>query len=183
MEGWKPIRAIYKTRVTKRAQISANIIRANLHNRSVFVLFPIFDICFKLLFLRMGQDQTTSSHFSTTKTLTSIQFQQVYQWWCLLPICKLTYWYKWFRQHCTRLTTNLRLENKLKNKSIEILVHSPFFEVPLHKNGFTRRLTNLPFSVLFTTDIRRSHTCSSCNNVAPTDFGSYSFYTCSGRPT
>ena len=42
----------------------------------------------------------------------------------------------------THLTTYLRLENKLKDQSI--VLQSPLFEIPCHRNGFIRRMANLP---------------------------------------
>ena len=55
----------------------------------------------------------------------------------------VTPWQKWFRQNLTHLTTYLRRENKLKEQSIAL--HSPFFEVPRHKNGFIQQMTNPTF--------------------------------------
>ena len=50
--------------------------------------------------------------------------------------------HKWFRQERTHLATYLRLENKLKDQSI--VLQSPLFEIPCHRNGFIRWMTNLP---------------------------------------
>ena len=76
----------------------------------------------------------------------------------------VTPWHKSFRQIRTHLTTYLRLEYKLKDESIAL--HSPFFDVPRHTNGFIRRRTKLTFSVLFTTDtVEAAHALEDPHNI------------------
>ena len=74
-------RALYKIKgpkggnQTPRTPEPVTIIRAALYNRSFDYNSQFSLFAFNSYLSQMGKDQTTSSHFSTAKTLTFISFQ------------------------------------------------------------------------------------------------------------
>ena len=125
-------------------------IRAGRYNQSRSLFYFQFSLfAFNSYFWRMGKYERISQ---SVHTFRPPKFSHLYHFNMNINgdvSCRSVNWplvtprHNWFRQNRTHLTTYLRLENKLKEQSIA--VHSPFFENSRHKNGFIRRMTNLPF--------------------------------------
>ena len=149
----------YKT--SPQTSEPAAIIRAALYNRSLCLF--IFNFGYLLSILIFGEWGKIRQPVHTFRPL---KLSRLYNFSRNINVnvsCRSVNWtlatprHKWFRQNRTHLTTNLRLESKLKDQNVAL--HSPFFEIPHHQNGFIRQNTNLPFLDIVYSWYSRSRTC------------------------
>ena len=150
----------YKT--SPQTSEPAAIIRAALHNQSLCLF--IFNFRYLLSILIFGEWGRIRQHVHTFRPLKLSRLYHFNRNINLNVSCRSVNWplitprHKWFRQNRTHLTTNLRLENKLKDPEY-CTTFSFSFEIPHHKNGVVRQITNLPFLDIVYSRYSRSCTC------------------------